>query len=279
MMESRLRNLYVNNSRRSYDFSPPGGGDGKGSYPDRSDRRAHADKLESDLIAAWNEAQKQYEDVKAVSVATRHGVYLEIKGKAGYDLITKSLENTAQQVRLCNIKVEDDDENRRVISSTVYVPDNKREFFIKKINKYRETATGEEVVGTIESINLAFVNALWTSKKTKMPIENPEWCEVWLMYETKETMDEVVNQFFEICKQIGIEHKEQKIVFPERVVLAVRAAMKQLSELQRLSSRIAEFRIMVSPTGFFGALSEMEQSEFVQEIVVDPFVKTRFSFF
>ena len=40
----------------------------------------------------------------AVSAPVRDGVYLEIKGKQGYDLLTKSLEDIRQHVRLLNIK-------------------------------------------------------------------------------------------------------------------------------------------------------------------------------
>ncbi len=264
-MESQLSNLYINNAGQSFDFQPASGRGGKGNYPTRSSRRAHAEKLASDLLTAWEEADNKQESTGAVSVPSRHGVYLEVKGQAGYDLITKSLEHTAQHVRICNIKT--DNENEEVVSSTVYVPDNKRDFFVKKINKYRDTESGEKVIGTIESINLALVDALWTSDKSKIPATNPEWCEVWLMYETKENIEEVIGEFFKICDEQNIEYKNQRIIFPERVVLGVRANKQQLSELQWLSSRIAEFRIMVTPTGFFVELSELEQREFVKELL------------
>ena len=177
------------------------------------------------------------------------------------------MENTIQHVRICNIKQEKYSENKKIVSTTVYVPDNKRDFFIKKINKYRETEIEEKVIGTIESINLALVEALWMSEKSKMPTTIPQWCEVWLMYESKETVSDVIDEFFEICNERNIEYKEQKIIFPERVVLGVRANKQQLSELQWLSSRIAEFRIMVTPTGFYESLSESDQRDFVKDVL------------
>lgn len=202
-----------------------------------------------------------------VSVASRHGVYLEIKGQAGYDLITKSLEHTTQHVRICNIKTEEYGEDQKVVSSTVFVPDNKRDFFVKKLNKYKETEDKEEVVGTIESINLTLVEALWMSDKNELPNGVPKWCEVWLMYETIEKKEEIIDEFFKICDEISIQYKNQRIIFPERIVLGVRANKQQLSELQWLSSRIAEFRIMATPTGFFDKLSESDQREFVKDLV------------
>lgn len=266
-MESKLSNLYINKAGQSFDYKPANGGGGRENYPPRASRRSHAEKLEADLISAWEEANQNQEEIGAVFVPSRHGVYLEIKGQAGFDLITKSLEHTSQHVRICNIKQEEDSENKKIVSTTVFVPDNKRDFFIKKINKYRETESEEKVIGTIESINLALVEALWMSEKTKMPTTTPQWCEVWLMYEAKETVSDVIDEFFEICNERNIEYKEQRIIFPERVVLGVRANKQQLSELQWLSSRIAEFRIMVTPTGFYESLSESDQRDFVQDLL------------
>lgn len=267
-MESRLSNLYISQTSMTLDYIPAiGGRGGKDNYPTRSSRRSHAEKLEADLKRAWEEAAENQEEIEAVSVSSRHGVYLEIKGQAGYDLITKSLEHTAQHVRICNIKTEENGEEQRVVTSVIFVPENKRDFFIKKINKYKETENKEKVIGTIENINLAFVETLWMSDKNEMPNVIPKWCEVWLMYEKNEDIEKVINDFFKICDERNIQYKNQRIIFPERVVLGVRANKQQLSELQWLSSRIAELRIMVTPTGFFDKLSELDQRDFVKDLV------------
>lgn len=266
-MESRLSNLYVSQTARTLDYIPASGMRGKSNFPPRSSRRSHAERLESDLRIAWELAEENQEEIGTVSVASRHGIYLEIKGQAGYDLITQSLENITQHVRLCNVKTEEDDEGHKITSSTVFVPKNKRNFFIKKLNKYKETQSGEKVIGTIESINLALVDSLWMSERSEMPNTDPKWCEVWLMYESDEEVEKVINEFYALCDEKSIQYKDQRIIFPERLVLGVRANKQQLSELQWLSSRIAEFRIMVTPTGFFDKLSEADQREFVKDLL------------
>lgn len=266
-MESRLSNLYISQTARTLDYKPIPTPGGKGNFPTRQNRRNHAERLEEDLERAWEQAEENQEEIGAVSVASRHGVYLEIKGQAGYDLITKSLEHTSQHVRICNIKTEEDGEDQKVVSSTVFVPNNKRDFFVKKLNKYKETEDKEVVVGTIESINLALVDALWMSDKNELPTGVPRWCEVWLMYETNEKKEEIIDDFFKICDEKNIQYKNQRIIFPERIVLGVRANKQQLSDLQWLSSRIAEFRIMATPTGFFDKLSESDQRDFVKDLV------------
>lgn len=265
-METKLGNLYYNQSPNILVYKSSGSG-GKLNIPTRTSRRSHGEFLDGKFKQAWDAAEEKQQQIGAVSFATRHGVYLEIKGQEGYELLTKSLEDARQRVRVCNIKTEGDEEESRIISSTVFIPNDKRDFFIKKINRYKETDKKEKVIGTIEMINLAMVDALWMSGRSEIPDTVPKWCEVWLMYEPKEETEEVVKEFHKICGEKNIEYKEQKIIFPERIVLGVYANKQQLSELQWLSSRVAEFRIMTTPTGFYDSLSESEQREFIKEFL------------
>lgn len=85
-------------------------------------------------------------------------------------------------MRLCNIKTEDVDDDQKIISSTVFVPENKRDFFVKKLNKYKETENGEKVISTIESVNLALVESLWMSERSEMPTTNPKWCVLLILF-------------------------------------------------------------------------------------------------
>lgn len=262
MAERNLRNIYINEKAESMGYKPVNNRGSEGNFPVRTSRSEHGNYILKQFEEAWEKAIKQKEDQNVLSISARDGVYLEIKGKEGYDLLTKSLENITQHVRLCNIKR---DENG-VISSIVFVPNNKKNFFLKKINKYKETDNKEKVIGTIENINLALVDALWIGSKSSVPKDAPIWCEIWLMAEAKENSQDVVNEFFDICKKHEIPYKEQKIVFPERIVIGVKANKKQLSKLQIESSRIAEIRKMVSPTSFFVGLSAVEQREWAKDL-------------
>lgn len=133
MTKPKLSNLYIKNTGQTIDYSYPNNVRSKDpNYPPRPNRQSHADKLNTEFLNAWAKADKYKEDIRAISVPMRYGVYLQIKGQTGYDLITKSLENINKNIRLCNIKT---DKNEKVLSCTVYVPENEKEFFIKKINK------------------------------------------------------------------------------------------------------------------------------------------------
>lgn len=262
MSKRNLVNIHINEKAESKSYKPVNTRGSEGNFPLREDRSRHASYLQRQFDIAWKLANKLKVQKNAVSANTNDGVYLQIKGKEGHDLLTKSLENVAQHVRLYNVQ---EDENG-ITSSTVFIPNDKKNFFLKKINKYKETENKEKVVGTIESINLALVEALWIGNKSSIPVEVPTWCEMWLIAEVKEDSNAVVDEFFSICKKNRIPYKEQRIIFPEKIVVGVKANKKQLSNLQIESSRITEIRKMVTPTSFFVELSQPEQREWVKDL-------------
>ncbi|MCI9453447.1 MAG: hypothetical protein HFG83_06410 [Dorea sp.] len=129
-MRIHLSNIILQDKGESLEYKPMTGGAGRTNYPFRDSRKEHGERLKSQFELAWKKSKEACEDRLAVSASVREGVYLQIKGKAGYDLITKSLEDTRHGVRLVNIQINDDEE----ICATVYIPNAKHDFFIKKIN-------------------------------------------------------------------------------------------------------------------------------------------------
>lgn len=106
------------------------------------DREAHSSFLLGKLNEAWGNAENE----TAVYHTTRDGVYLEFKGSPGYELVTKSLEDMrSKKVRLCNIRIENETvksedanttEEKPVTYATVYVANEKKDYFFGKILKY-----------------------------------------------------------------------------------------------------------------------------------------------
>jgi hypothetical protein len=262
-VETKLSNLFINKKADSVQYKPIGTRGSEDKFPNRHNRTNHALFLKRQFNDAWDLATKLKEEMNVVSINSRNGIYLEILGKEGYDLITKSLEDIRQHVRICNIKHLENE----VISTTVFIPNNKKEFFINKINKYKNTEQSEKVIGTIENINHAYIEALWMSDKDSTPTENPIWCEIWLIYEMKEEPKDIIEEFFELCELRNLKYKKQSILFPERVVVSVEANIDELFWLQYSICRIAEIRKMVTPSSFFANLSNEEQVEFTEDLL------------
>lgn len=256
-MNRNLNNIIIREKGEGLKYKPVSNGDSIKNYPPRDSRRMHGERIKSQFKRAWIEANRVSDDRVAVSAPTREGVYLQIKGKAGYDLLTKSLEDVRQGVRLSNIQHDESG----VICATVFIPISKYDFFIKKINNYVESETGTEVVGTIESVNAALVEALWIGSKECIPKEKQEWCEIWLRYNMSEDAEVIKEELIALCKSVGIQTKKQHIVFPERLVMGIYSNINQLTFLLCHCSRIAEYRKMPTPTSFYTDLNPAEQRE------------------
>lgn len=253
-----LSNLFIAGGKESYEFSPVGGGEGARRIPVRS-RYNHAKYLRR----KFDEALTEDGAIPSVgNVSTRDGVYLEFRGKKEYRLVTKSLEDRGQNVRLCNVREIKDTKH-----ATVFVPNNKKNFFIKKINGYKNEEKNVDLMDSIEEINSAMLHDLWTDKQA-IPEENVEGCEVWLAVYKNDTNEKVTNGFIELCDQLEISYSKDYISFPERVVVGIIANKKDLKNLMLYSGNIAEFRKLSTPANFFiEDNNREEQKEWVEELL------------
>lgn len=151
------------------------------------DRVSHSQRLINTFQRIWEEVKQRTQEREAVSLTSKDGTYLEFSSQIGNDLITKSLEDIRQGVRLLNIRQTGEGETQKTLA-TVYVPAGKEKHFITKIQKYQKEDTqkgrprNENLVNSIEDVKLAFLDALWTDSPELIPQNNPAWCEVWLCW-------------------------------------------------------------------------------------------------
>ena len=258
-MDRNLSNIFLEEKGESLNYIPINGGGGEPKYPPRLNRKEHASYLQKQLENAWNNAIEETRSVVATSI--RDGVYLQIEGKEGYDLVTKSLEDTRQHVRLLNVR-----EENGVTKATVYVPSKKQDFFLKKINKYAEMQNGSDVITTIEKINTAMVESLWVGKKESMPTKTSIWCEVWLRYEMNEQPQTIADTFWTLCSDLEIECKKKMIIFPERIIVLLKANVETLKQLMLASGNLAEIRKMITPISFYTDMASWEQKGWITEL-------------
>jgi hypothetical protein len=305
------------------------------------DRTAQSQKLLQQFDTIWQQKKQLCEQRSAEQIATRKGTYIQFTSAADHDLITKSLEDIRNDIRLLNIQEIPFGENQKQVRATVYVPNGKEGLFIRKINSYQtknnttinipnhldhnivtETIkqlgynikinrikdvmvkdvvktkvtihlpVGQEdyfrteilklfpnaeikiapsnadLVNSIEDVNWALLEGLWTDKPQLIPSENTKWCEVWLNVNTKENQEqEQITQFLATLQHIGIETKQRSIVFPERAVLLVNANREQLVELMLQSDLLAEFRAGQELAGFWVNESRIEQQAWVDDLL------------
>lgn len=260
------KHIFLTDTYRAIPYTAPGARGAEPRIPVRS-RLTHADRIEKALEKAFADSLLPS---GAVAVRTRTGTYLEFRSQRNHDLITGSLENTSRNIgiRLLNVRV---DEEKDITSATVYIPSGQEKYFFKKIEEYatKDTELGkpknQSLVDSIDEISCALPNAFWTST-TEIPDETKCWCEVWLRSDIDDH-ENVKNDFFELCNQIGIDYKENYIVFPERVVLLARLNRALMGALIRANDSLAEIRLAAEATSFFTELDAIEQQQWIDNLV------------
>jgi hypothetical protein len=268
MPQNQYPLIFINNAKEDLSYTSPQSGGGGYRLPNRG-RAVHGSRILRNLDEAWRQFQGLQNQREAVASPVTHGLYLEFRSRAGFDLVTKSLEHIGQGIRLLNSRTLSED-GQEITIATVYIPAGKQNYFISKVQAYldEETKKGNpknaSLVNSIEDVKLAIFESFWQDSSQLIPDPNPEWCEVWLRTSEGDTD---LESFIEICGRLEIELQEGAISFPERTVVLINASKTQLTELYQASDQIAEYRRARETVRFFIDLDNIEQAEWVEDLV------------
>lgn len=235
----------------------------KPRIPNRN-RKDHSVYLLRRFEEAWAAAERDH----AVVQASRSGVYIEVRGEPGYDLITKGLEDLrSKKVRLLNARV--DRENDEIVTyATVYVDNDKRRFFIDRIEAFakKETQSGRpkyaDLINSISDIRKAVLMSFWQDDPAVLPGEEKRWCEVWLSSDAGDT----VNRFTNLLRTLQLNSADRHLIFPERTVTLVYANRHDLENIIRLSDDVAELRLAKETAAFWLELENKDQADWVRDL-------------
>ena len=229
------------------------------------DRRAHSAHLRQRLEQAWHEGENQ----QAVLHVERSGAYLEFESEPGFDLAISSLERLQSGIRLLNVRREGTGETERTLA-TVYVPHNRRAYFLRKIELYatentkRNKPKNARLVDSITDIRRALLESFWrTDERDLIPDNDADWIEVWLSSDN----DEVVARFELLLRERNLEAAAGVLKFPERAVKLILVNRPELERLVEASDDIAELRAGRRLALFFLELENQEQLHVVRELL------------
>jgi hypothetical protein len=269
-----LKEFYQNS-----DYTSTSKGGPKLNIPSQN-RQSHSQFLKLKLKEAW----QQTESEQAVCHADRHGVYLEIKGEQGYDLVTKSLENRRSKdnsawtklLNVRNVKEEIQNPNTGQVEevlttyATVFVPHIAKKNFISQLHQYATENTEKgnpkhkNLMNSIATFQKALlVDSFWQDTIDLIPKDQPKWCEVWLSNDS----DVVINSFENLLTKLNIRSKKGFIRFPERVVKVIFANNEQLEKLTLYSDDIAEYRIAKETSQFWMEMENQEQVDWIDNLL------------
>ncbi|MDD5464943.1 MAG: S8 family peptidase [Candidatus Omnitrophica bacterium] len=265
MPNKRFQHLFIKEAHTAKNFTSTSSGGTKPRIPVR-EIEAHSRFLQEKFNAAWTQAQNK----QAVIHAAREGVYIEFKGDPGYELVTKSLEDMrSKRIRLLNVRTEKEGE-LPVIYATVYVPNDKKNHFLKKIQEYAaekletDPPKNASLINSIADIREAImVESFWQDKKELIPSTDGAWCEVWLSSDK----EAVLQRFNDLLVREEIRAADGLIKFPERMVKLIFVNKRQLERLTTLSDDIAEYRLAKETAALLLEMENKDQMEWVKDLL------------
>lgn len=264
MAGERYEHLFIDGFESTRDFTNPRRGRDSREFPPRN-RQEHAAYLRGQLDDAWRQADAA---TPAVVESTRKGAYIEFAGKPGSPLKFESLEYRPSGIRLCNVH-EEVRNNQVCTLATVYVPNDKRNFFLKRLEAYAasaeaDKAKNEPLINSISSIRYAVLESFWrVDERDQIPGDHPEWVEVWLRTDSQEEVEALREMFI----SLGIESLGETLTFPERSVILTRATGEQLGALIQSSELVAEFRAARQVATYYVELENRDQAAEVQALL------------
>jgi Subtilase family len=234
-------------------------------------RAAHAQHLIQELARIAPQAQQRAEEQRAQGIDAGIGIYLVFESEPEFDLKFESLEFTRSGIELCAVKRLPDNRTQ----ATVFVPDGKLGFFLKRIEAYRDADTpprldgsthpkNQDLVESISHIRLAAVEALWTDDPRLYPeVNQPTIWEVWLR--RSDAVDHLA-RLREHAERFGLAVGENTIQFIDRTIVLVHGTATALSRSIDLLGAIAELRLAKTTAAFFTQMNAVEQRAWVENL-------------
>lgn len=273
-MATRNReHVYLTRGPWSEAFTPVGGGGGSGEVP-RQSRESHGGRLRRQYQESLRLGDERRSSVDVPLASRASGIYVALETFPDIEHVVASLNSSHKNnfVEVCSVKTQEDKSQ----IATVFVPDDRRESFLKKLDAYldpskdnRDTPRNANLVDRIQSIRLATLAELWSEPGAELPdSETVDWWEVWLR--GGEISLEAAR---DAVRLLDLELGEGGLVFEghvrayERSVLAVHGAFGALSQSLDILSVLAEVRHAAREVPFFtDFLDPADQVDWVEDL-------------
>ena len=255
--------------QQPYTAKGSGGGDFK-LFPRK--RAAHAAKLRGDLQVVQVESERLRLSQELASYEADAGVNLEIRGVPGYPLSVEPFDADPKSgVFLKNVRSEEatlpDGSKTTTTVATVFVQYGKLTFLSKRIEAYaaerqtiiqKGTRAGEvmkldhePLIANIESIGIAAIEALWTSRHPLPDMDVVTWWEVWVRVGSEAERARHEGAVIAEAERLGMERRRDWLVLPEHTVFLIKAARHALASAPVILNFVSELRHPALTAQFF----------------------------
>lgn len=258
------KHLFIPIPPTSEPFTLSSSGGGSEPEPFSGDRMVHGRRLRQEFIEAIDNPDA------GTDAAQTTGTYITFESFPGLELALKSFDPQArgEQPELVAVS-EQDTPAGNIQVATVFVPDGKKAYFLKRLDKYVESSDQEKakhaaLIDAIASIRRATIRELWTDAQHLFPTADTtrHWWEVWLRHRDGAELARITA----FAEQNSLRTSEHYLGFGDRTVLLVQATVADLTGVFEALDDIAELRRPHDVASLLVELSAFEQSEWVDEL-------------
>ncbi len=270
--KERLPHLLVKETASTHRYTRPQGGSGGKLHTPPRTRAQHAEFLIRQFEEAGAHEADIVQEQKAFGLDAGNGIYLSFESDPDFDLKFQSLEYQRSGIELCAVK----EIGGRTIA-TVFVPEGKLEYFLRKIIRYRDEDTiprapdkpskpkEQELIESISAIKLAALQELFTDDLEFFPQDGEAiWWEVWLRHSDQLDYEAFIRNHAE---QLEIRVSDESIHFLDRTIILVHGTKEQMTRSIRLLGAIAEVRRAKETAAFYTGMDRQEQREWIDDIL------------
>lgn len=245
MSDDLKKHLFLKDVFAKQQFTTTQKGNSSKALPQRY-RSYHGNLLLSAINEIWEQHASESLERREMELPVTDGEYVTFSS-ATESLKLESLD--ANGARLLNVKCNKETQEQ---TATVFIPDNKIGALVKKVEEYLSenvTRNGEDtgnpknkaLIDTIDRIQRATVENLWSGAVEFLPRDSAIWCELWL--DTEETDPEkMLKALRAVSDLFEIEVTDHSLTFPQRTIVIAKANYHQLAELIKSFPLIAEIR-------------------------------------
>lgn len=256
-----LAHIYVRDTGQSETYVSKARG--KTPPPPTRDREAHARFLLDSLNVALAQATVGVHADRATGDPTADGFVLEFRLPLGEERFVEKLEDRKQQIELLSV-FDRGDEGLR---ASVYIPMKAQQYFLRKIERYRDeqTKTGrpkhEPLINRIDAIAAgAFSFAFADDLNSLPPLDSRIWWEVWLRLGK-------IDAFSTIAAALEVRVSSERLRFAERDVVLAFGSQASIGRcVVESAGAIAEVRIAQDAPSMFMNLRNEQQAELVNDL-------------
>ena len=284
--QRQLSHIYLPAHGNREDFTSPQRGGGSGAIPQRN-RRQHAQRLEEMLTAAFEAAEEQIANRNPDISGGTPGFYLEFELPQSQQSVLDKLENKQGKEHIELVAACPSAENPNFIKATVFVPESKREHYLRKVRTYGQEDNvrfekdvegnflvdeagdrveksrrpkNEVLVAALESARIADAESLYTDDLKLFPAAGQKvWWEVWLRQDSRPILEHA-------ARRLEVAIKEHSVTFAEREVVLARAAPDTIGLIIANTDAITELRIARDTPSLIMEMNGAQQIEWSQEL-------------